>query len=145
MKNSVNFKFGNIELTVGSYKGVPTYKWDSWRYKHKITIVYNGKKANFTFYNSQNAYDNGQIYLTDGNMKDALDCIINDATTAYNCGSWHELAAEFGIEDYNEARRVYYACNRTYFKLTYVLDLSSDDLFDIENYLRDYDEEEEEI
>jgi len=144
MRNETKFKFGGIELTIGSYKGVPVNKWGGWCYKHKITIVREDKRVNFTFFNSQNAYSNGQEYLTERDMKDALDCIISDAICYYNSGGWNDFANEFGYEDYTKARRVYRACADTYVKLTDKLGIIPEDLFDIANYLRNIEEAEDE-
>lgn len=141
MKNSINLKFGDIELTVGSYKGVPINKWGGWCYKHKITIVRGDKKVNFNFFNSQIAYSKRQEYLTDRDMKDAFECIVDDAIVSYNYSNFIDFAENYGYDDYDEAKRVYYGCNRTFLKLNYVLDLEPDDLFDIANYLRNEYEE----
>jgi len=138
MKNETKIKVGDIELTVGSYKGVPTNKWGGWCYRHKIVVEYNNKRISFSFYNSQIAYSRRQEYLTARDMQEALDCAISDAIGYVNSRNFEDFCSEYGYNIYEEraaARRVYEGCGREYDKLTIDLGLSDDDLICISNYL----------
>lgn len=136
MRNSITKKFGNIEITIGSYKGVPTHKWGNIVYKHRIVLVHDEKSVSFSFYNSAFAYARRQEYLNGKDMSEALDCIISDAIDYYNATSADSFIREFGYEDYNEGKKVYKGCKDVFYKLTDDLGLSADDLFDIANYLQ---------
>lgn len=136
MRNSITKKFGNIEITIGSYKGVPTHKWGNTVYKHRIVLVHKEKKISFSFYNSAFAYARGQKYLKGKDMSEALDCAISDAISYYDASSLENFIAEFGYEDYKEGRKVYKGCMDMFYKLTDDLGLSADNLFDIANYLQ---------
>lgn len=138
MRNSVTKNYNGHTIVIGAYKGVPCYKWGGWCYKHKIVIECNGKKANFPFYNSQYAYSNGQQYLNEKDIINAFDCIINDAIDFNNSVSIVDFLNEFGYEEDNlaEGKRVFRGCAMTFTKLE-ELGLTTQDIYDIANYLRD--------
>lgn len=138
MKNCITRKYNGIDITIGAYKGVACYKWGGWVYKHKIVVECNGKKANFTFYNSRMAFSKGQQYLLESDLIGAFECIIDDAIAFENSLSVVDFLNEFGYDEDTmaEGERAFYGCMKTCTKLN-ELGISTQDIFDISNYLRD--------
>lgn len=140
MKNSVTRQWNGKTITIGSYKGVDTFKWGGWVYKHKIVVDCDGKKATFTFYNSQIAYSKRQNYLNEEDMLGAFENILDDAIAYDENSTKFEFLNAFGYGDDDvsiaEGTKAFWGCLKTYGKL-HEIGLSTQDFYDIANYLRD--------
>lgn len=103
-----------MKVSVKMYKGTSVFHWNSWMYKHRVFITYDGKTTTFSY------YDHSERVKAD-DLKDVLDAIINDAF--YGDVPYMDFCAEMGydgFEEEKEAIKVHSGCRKAMYRLEYI-------------------------
>lgn len=103
-----------MKVSVKMYKGTSVFHWNSWMYKHRVFVTYDGKTATFLYYDHSE-----RVKAKD--LKDVLDAIISDAS--YGNLPYMDFCDEMGydcFEEEKEASKVHTGCFKAMNKLEYI-------------------------
>jgi hypothetical protein len=119
-------------------KGFPGDNKDINYHGHfKINLSTESGDDLFDYYGSSHDAGNQKTVLTDGDLLDALECIISDALSGVY--TFDEFCSEFGYdEDSRRAEKIHKACIDTYARVS-ALGISEDEMYVIINDINESD------
>jgi len=110
---NTNIGFADIDITIcHTSPGTTVMTWGAMRYRHPITIIVADRRSEtFDYHGSEAGYIAHKDMLSELDIIDALECILNDAIAGtYNCA---EFFNEFGYEDPCKGLKAWKECVRT--------------------------------